>query len=119
MKATILLFLFVWLFFPGVFAQEMAVDEEKYIPLGEIEQWITIKGNDLQKPVILFLHGGPGSVMTPYSEAIYGGWADDFIFVNWHQRGAGRTFGRNLTGETDDVLGRKFSCRRTDGGRRG
>lgn len=82
--------------------QSGTIDEQHYVTIGGIEQWITIAGNDSSRPVILFLHGGPGSVLSPYCNAIYGGWKDDFILVNWDQRGAGRTFGHNIPGEVDE-----------------
>ncbi len=63
-----------------------------------IEQWVTIKG-DPTKPVILFLHGGPGSVMSPYSDNLYQAWETNFLIVQWDQRGAGRTYGRNAPEE--------------------
>jgi pimeloyl-ACP methyl ester carboxylesterase len=53
--------------------------------------------------VVLFLHGGPGNTLTPFAEAIYGRWAEDFTLVHWDQRGAGRTFGRSRPPE-DAVL---------------
>jgi len=80
-----------------------SINEGKFVSIGGIEQWVTIKGYDGAKPAILFLHGGPGSVMSPYDEAIYGQWEKDFILVNWDQRGAGRTFGKNAPAElTED-----------------
>lgn len=69
------------------------LSEEKFILINGIEQWITIKGN-AAKPVILFLHGGPGSTMSPYSDSLLKTWQKDFIIVQWDQRGSGRTFGR-------------------------
>ncbi len=68
--------------------------EERFIKINGIEQWVTIKG-DSTKPAILFLHGGPGSPLSPHADAIYGKWEKDFILVQWDQRGAGKTFGRN------------------------
>lgn len=67
--------------------------EEKFILLNGIEQWVTIKGES-SKPIILFLHGGPGSPISPYSDNLYKDWEKDFIIVQWDQRGTGKTFGR-------------------------
>jgi pimeloyl-ACP methyl ester carboxylesterase len=72
--------------------------EERFIFINGIEQWVTIKG-DSSKPAILFLHGGPGSTMSPYADNVYKDWEKDFIIVQWDQRGAGRTYGRNAPGE--------------------
>ena len=91
MFSSVILFLTV----TSLNAQTNSIKEEKFIAIGGIDQWITINGADKTKPVILFVHGGPGSVLSPYAEAIYGEWEKDFILVNWDQRGAGRTFGRN------------------------
>ncbi|MEX2593677.1 MAG: alpha/beta hydrolase [Anditalea sp.] len=78
----------------SIIAQGQSINEE-YVLIGGIEQWITIKGKDRSNPVVLFLHGGPGSPSSPYADAIFGEWEEDFILVQWDQRGAGRTFGRN------------------------
>lgn len=67
------------------------ISEEKFILINGIEQWVTIKGES-SKPVILFLHGGPGSPISPYSDKLYQDWKD-FIIVQWDQRGTGKTFG--------------------------
>ena len=48
------------------------------------------------------MHGGPGSPLSPYSEAIFGDWEKDFTLVNWDQRGSGRTFGRYAPAEVDE-----------------
>ncbi len=72
--------------------------EEKFIQINGIEQWVTIKGES-SKPVILFLHGGPGSVMSPYADNLYIELEKDFIIVQWDQRGAGKTYGKNAPPE--------------------
>lgn len=72
----------------------MPVHEESFVPIGGIEQWVTIHGDSCANPVILFLHGGPGNTLSPYADSIYGSWRKDFTLVQWDQRGAGRTFGR-------------------------
>lgn len=70
----------------------MMMNERGFVTINGIEQWITIKG-DVTKPAILFLHGGPGSPMSPYSDTLYKDWIHDFLIVQWDQRGTGKTFG--------------------------
>ncbi len=77
-------------------AQGKSINENKFVSIGGIEQWITIKGDDISKPIILFIHGGPGSTMSQYDNAMYSAWENNFVLVNWDQRGAGRTYGRNV-----------------------
>lgn len=71
------------------------IDEKGFVPIGGIEQWITIKGSRCANPVILFLHGGPGNPNSPFAASMYANWEKDFTIVQWDQRGAGMTFGRN------------------------
>lgn len=71
------------------------IAEERFVQIGGIEQWMTIRGASCANPVVLIVHGGPGNPMTPYAEQLYGAWEKDFTLVQWDQRGAGRTFGRN------------------------
>ena len=71
------------------------IHEARFVRIGGIEQWITIDGDRCAHPVVLFLHGGPGNPLSPFAQAIYGGWERHFTLVQWDQRGAGRTFGRD------------------------
>jgi pimeloyl-ACP methyl ester carboxylesterase len=72
-----------------------AIDESKYVTIGGIEQWITIRGEDRSNPVLLFLHGGPGDATNPWGFAAFRSWRKHFTVVQWDQRGSGRTLGRN------------------------
>lgn len=71
------------------------VKEEMFVRIGGIDQWITIKGDDRDNPAVLFLHGGPGDAWSPFADAMFQGWERDFTLVQWDQRGAGRTYGKN------------------------
>ena len=79
-------------------SQKNRIHEQKFILINGIEQWVTIKG-ERTKPVILFLHGGPGSPMSPYSDSLFKDWERDFIIVQWDQRGTGKTYGKNAPEE--------------------
>jgi len=71
------------------------IDEAKYVEIGGIQQWITIRGEERNNPVLLFLHGGPGDATNPWGYAGFRSWLKYFTVVQWDQRGAGRTLGKN------------------------
>lgn len=71
------------------------IDEARYVEAGGIQQWITIRGEDRNNPVLLFLHGGPGDATNRWGYAGFRLWLKHFTVVQWDQRGAGRTFGKN------------------------
>lgn len=79
----------------AVTAEALPIEEKGFVTIGNIPQWVTIDGADRRNPVVLFLHGGPGNPLSPYSRSLYGTWSKKFTIVQWDQRGAGRTFGRN------------------------
>lgn len=68
------------------------IEEMRKVRLGGVEQWITIRGRDRANPVLLVIHGGPGTPTMPLSWAYQGPWEDYFTVVNWEQRGAGKNW---------------------------
>jgi len=56
------------------------------------KQWISIRGLNRANPILLFVHGGPGSAMMGMSWAYQKPWEDFFTVVNWDQRGIGKNF---------------------------
>ncbi|MGF7060665.1 alpha/beta fold hydrolase [Brassicibacter mesophilus] len=85
------------------------VQQNLYVEIGEIKQYIQIRGENENNPIILFLHGGPcnpNAYIAPYYQKAL---EQDYTFVNWDQRGSGRTFfeNPNMNFETDispDIL---------------
>src|SRR5262249_21835762 len=70
------------------------VEEAMFVTLGGVPQWIQIRGEDRGNPVLLFVHGGPGSPVSPVSSLLRP-WEKYFTVVMWDQRDAGKTFVRN------------------------
>jgi len=81
------------------------IDQTAFVPLGGIDQWISIGGESRANPVLLVVHGGPGEAQWPQGE-VYRPWEKDFIVVQWDQRGSGYTFGRYGTKTPDVTLDR-------------
>lgn len=71
------------------------IDEELFVRIGGVEQWISIRGQNRDNPVVLLLHGGPGMAFSFTSRDYFFSWTRDFTVVRWDQRGAGRTYGRS------------------------
>lgn len=68
------------------------IDLLERVPINGIDQWVSIRGQDRSKPVLLFLHGGPGFPMLPFAHTFQTPWEKDFVVVQWDQRGTGKTF---------------------------
>lgn len=71
------------------------VEETREVDIGGTRQWISVRGNDRRNPILLYLHGGPGSVEMVESYGYQRPWEDFFTVVQWDQRGAGKTFASN------------------------
>ncbi len=91
-------------YFQHLAAEELAirspngVQEGRFVAIGGIKQWVQIRGDDQKNPVLLYVHGGPGSSTLPISSG-WRPWEKYFTIVQWDQRGAGRTYG-----ETGDAV---------------
>jgi pimeloyl-ACP methyl ester carboxylesterase len=70
------------------------IQEARFVTLGGVEQWITIRGANRANPVLLLVHGGPGDAQSSL-RSIYAVYEKDFTIVQWDQRGAGKTYARN------------------------
>ncbi|HKM89863.1 MAG TPA: alpha/beta hydrolase [Candidatus Acidoferrales bacterium] len=66
------------------------IDEAMYVRVGGINQWIQIRGQDRNNPVLLCLHGGPGGSWLGLT-SLLSPWEKEFTVVQWDQRGTGKT----------------------------
>ncbi len=62
------------------------------VDLNGSQQWISVRGQDTRKPVLLFLAGGPGGSQLATARFALGGLEEHFVVVNWEQPGAGKSF---------------------------
>ncbi|MFI9568856.1 alpha/beta fold hydrolase [Streptomyces rishiriensis] len=70
------------------------VDEQYFTRIGGLDQWLSVRGEDRANPVVVELHGGPGS-----SNAILANttrdWERHVTLVRWDMRGTGKTLRRS------------------------
>lgn len=67
--------------------------------IGGVEQYISVRGQDKANPIILFIHGGPASPMTPTTWEFQRPIEEYFTVAHYDQRGAGKSY-RPTDGET-------------------
>lgn len=72
------------------------VDEATFIRLRGVDQWVQVRGESRDHPVMLVLHGGPGmSYATPRFTRWFRAWEPHFVVVQWDRPGVGKTFARH------------------------
>jgi hypothetical protein len=63
------------------------------VVLGGSEQWITIRGKNVENPVLLYLGiGGPGAGGFPANFTSLAPLEEHFVVVNWDQPGTGKSY---------------------------
>lgn len=71
------------------------IEEEGYIDLCGQKQYYLIRGENVNNPVIIWIHGGPASPDTMETYAFSNYLKEDYTVVAWNQRGCGRTYYKN------------------------
>lgn len=106
-----------------VIPRSIAVIEKQKI--GGVEQALIIRGRDISNPVLLYVHGGPGSPETPIARYVKSDIENIFTVCYWEQRGAGKSYSDDVsiesmtleqfvddTGEVSRYLTKKFKTPR-------
>jgi pimeloyl-ACP methyl ester carboxylesterase len=73
------------------------VQETYQARIGGVKQWVYVRGQDRDNPVILFVHGGPASPMAPLMWMFQRPMEEYFTVVNYDQRASGKTYAANDT----------------------
>lgn len=67
----------------------------EYVEVGGIKQYLYHRSEDVEQPVLLLLHGGPGSPMLPLAQDFQIPWEKHVTVVQWDQRNCGKTYLKN------------------------
>ncbi|MDR2957542.1 MAG: alpha/beta hydrolase [Coriobacteriales bacterium] len=70
------------------------IDYKKVVTLGGVPQHIRVRGTDASKPILLFIHGGPGVPDRHWVLKDQSGLANVSTMVCWDQRGAGKSYNK-------------------------
>jgi pimeloyl-ACP methyl ester carboxylesterase len=92
-------YLFLFLLISNQTFCQTPIEKNEIITIGGIKQYIRIKGKDSSKPLLLFLHGGPGSSLMGKAVQFTGKLQEHFVVVQWDQRETGETLRLNKTSE--------------------
>jgi len=105
----IILLIFVLINSPGKSGPFLGQDGEKIpgslsvietVNINGFNQRMIIRGRDTSKPVLLYLHGGPGDPEFPFVHQFTSGIEDLFVVCYWDQRGAGLSYSNDIPVET-------------------
>ena len=73
-----------------------SIAEIAYLRLGGLDQWVMIRGESVANPPLILLHGGPGLSETRFFRRFNAPLEKIFTVVYWDQRGAGKSFNREI-----------------------
>jgi proline iminopeptidase len=73
-----------------------SIAEERFVTLGGFRQYTLRRGRDRAAPLLLLIHGGPGTPETQLFRFYNSSLEDQFLVVNWDQRGAGKSWSARL-----------------------
>ncbi len=70
-----------------------SIAELRRVELNGRKEWISIRGYDKNRPILLFLAGGPGGTQMAAERYELAELEKYFIVVNWDQPGSGKSYG--------------------------
>ena len=76
----------------GGFREQKSIAELQKVTIGNSEQWVLIRSENIDNPILLFVHGGPGTSQLTLMKNNTQPIEKYFTVVNWDQRGAGKSY---------------------------
>lgn len=95
MRSRLTIFLLVMS--AGKMLAQHGIDTTQIISIGGIKHYISLKGKDNKKPLLLYLHGGPGGSVMDYADKFTSRLKEHFVVVQWDQRETGKTLQLNAS----------------------
>jgi pimeloyl-ACP methyl ester carboxylesterase len=83
-------------------AGENGIAVLEQIMLGGVLQWVLIRGVSVHNPILLFLHGGPGTPAIPFEHEMRE-LEKTFTVVIWDQRGAGKSYNSEIPKQSMNI----------------
>ena len=77
---------------------EGSIAELRQVDLNGRKEWISIRGYNKSRPVLLFLAGGPGGSQMAAVRYDLAKLEKHFVVVNWDQAGSGKSYGAAAIG---------------------
>ncbi len=71
--------------------QPEGIDWSGLVELNGSHQYLQIRGQKQTNPLMIYLHGGPGTTYSPISYKIQQDLEGDFTLIHWDQRAVGRS----------------------------
>ncbi len=76
----------------GELRGQKSIAELQKVTIGNSEQWVLIRSENIDNPILLFVHGGPGTSQLTLIKNNTQPIEKYFTVVNWDQRGAGKSY---------------------------
>jgi pimeloyl-ACP methyl ester carboxylesterase len=73
-----------------------SITQIQRVELNGNKQFVTIRSTNQRKPVLLWLHGGPGNVAMPLYMHYGASLEQHFTVVYWDQRGSGKSYSSRI-----------------------
>lgn len=72
--------------------KERSITALEKVSLNGTDHWLLLRGRDKNAPLLLWLAGGPCGSEIGWTREYLADLENDFVFVNWDQPGAGKSF---------------------------